>query len=78
MAKNKALADLGDTDLRERLGDAKEERCSLRYRLVRGRLETDAVLVQVKKEVARVLTGLRAREIDAAAALESAGGGVAD
>ena len=78
MAKNKSLADLGDTDLRERLGDAKEELFNLRFQLVTGQLENHARMSRVKKEVARVLTELRAGEIDAAEALEAAGEEVAD
>ena len=78
MAKNKSLADLGDTDLRERLGDAKEELFNLRFQLVTGQLENHARMGRVKKEVARVLTERRAREIDAAEALEAAGEEVAD
>jgi len=58
MAKNKSLADLGDTDLRERLGDAKEELFNLRFQLVTGQLENHARMGRVKKEVARVLTEL--------------------
>ena len=68
MAKNKSLADLGDTDLIERLSDSKEELFNLRFQLVTGQLENHARVRQVKKEVARVLTELRAREIDAEAA----------
>ncbi len=77
MARNKMLTDLGDTDLLERLGDAKEELFNLRFQLVTGQLENSARLGQVKKEVARVMTELRAREIDAAEA-DAAGEEVAD
>jgi large subunit ribosomal protein L29 len=78
MAKNKSLADLGDTDLRELLGDAKEELFNLRFQLVTGQLEDHAQMGRVKKEVARVLTEMRAREIDAAETFEAAGEEVAD
>ena len=67
MAKNQSLADLGDTDLLERLSDAKEELFNLRFQLVTGQLENHARVGRVKKEVARVLTEMRAREIDAEA-----------
>ena len=66
MAKKESLADLGDTDLLERLSDAKEELFNLRFQLVTGQLENHSRLGQVKKEVARLLTELRAREIEAA------------
>ncbi|MBR12240.1 MAG: 50S ribosomal protein L29 [Acidimicrobiaceae bacterium] len=68
MAKNQSLTDLGDTDLLERLSDAKEELFNLRFQLVTGQLDNHARVGQVKKDVARMLTELRAREIDAAAA----------
>ena len=67
MAKKESLADLGDTDLLERLSDAKEELFNLRFQLVTGQLENHARVGRVKKEVARVLTEMRAREIDAEA-----------
>ena len=67
MAKNKSLADLGDTDLIERLSESKEELFNLRFQLVTGQLENHARVREVKREVARVPTELRAREIDAEA-----------
>ena len=65
MARRKALADLGETDLIERLGESKEELFNLRFQLVTGQLENHSRIGRVKKEVARLLTELRAREIDA-------------
>ena len=78
MAKNRSLIDLGDTDLLERFSDAKEELFNLRFQLVTGQLENYARVGLVKKEIARVLTEIRAREIDAADALEAADEEVAD
>jgi large subunit ribosomal protein L29 len=72
------LTDLGDTDLLERFSDAKEELFNLRFQLVTGQLENYARVGLVKKEIARVLTEIRAREIDAADALEAADEEVAD
>ncbi len=68
MAKAKALADLGDTDLLEQLADHKEELFNLRFQFATGQLENSARLKTVKKDIARVLTELRAREIAAAEA----------
>jgi len=70
MAKAKALTDLGDTDLLEQLADHKEELFNLRFQFATGQLENSARMKTVKKEIARVLTELRAREITAAEALE--------
>ena len=78
MAKKQNQNTLGDTHLLERLSDAKEELFNLRFQLVTGQLENFARVGQVKKDVARMLTELRAREIDAAEALEAAGEEVAD
>ena len=69
MAEAKALADLGDTDLLEALADHKEELFNLRFQFATGQLENSARMKQVKKEIARVHTELRAREIAAAEAV---------
>ncbi len=70
MAKAKTLADLGDTDLLEQLADHKEELFNLRFQFATGQLENSARMKTVKKGIARVLTELRAREINAAEVLE--------
>ena len=68
MARAKAVADLGDTDLIERLSEAKEELFNLRFQFATGQLDNPARLTQVRRDIARVLTELRAREIAAAEA----------
>ena len=78
MAKKQTLTSLGDTDLLERLSDAKEELFNLRFQLVTGQLENHTRVREVKKDVARLLTEMRVREIDAAEALEAVGEEVAD
>ena len=72
MARSKALSDLGDTDLMEQLNDAKEQLFNLRFQLAPGQLENHSRLGKVKREVARTLTELRAREIAAAEAMDVA------
>ena len=72
MAKAKALAELGDTDLLEKLSDAKEELFNLRFQLVTGQLDNYSRIKVVKKDVARAMTELRAREIAKAEALAEA------
>tara|TARA_B100000427_G_C15390031_1_gene542903 strand:- start:676 stop:909 length:234 start_codon:yes stop_codon:yes gene_type:complete len=71
MARNKALTDLGDLDLYEQLSDAKEELFNLRFQLLTGQLENHSRLGQVKKEVARIQTELRAREIASAETIDN-------
>ena len=78
MAKKQILTSLGDTDLLERLSDAKEELFNLRFQLVTGQLENHTRVREVKKDVARLLTEMRVREIDAAEALEAVGEEVAN
>ena len=68
MARAKALTDLGDTDLIERLSEAKEELFNLRFQFATGQLDNPARLKKVRRDIARVLTELRAREIAAAEA----------
>ncbi len=75
MAKAKLLADLGDTDLIEKLADAKEELFNLRFQLATGQLDNPARVRQVKKEIARINTEMRAREIADADAMASTASG---
>ena len=72
MAKKTALVESGDTDLFERLADYKEELFNLRFQFATNQLDNSTRLKAVKKDIARVLTELRAREIADAEALEAA------
>ena len=69
MAKN--FNEKSDGDLLEALNDSKEELFYLRFQLVTGQLDNYSRIKEVKKDVARAMTELRAREIAAAEALES-------
>ena len=73
MAKKTTLVELDDTDLFERLADYKEELFNLRFQFATNQLDDSTRLKAVKKDIARVLTELRAREIADAEALEAAG-----
>lgn len=66
MARAKVLTDLTVADLTERLADVKAELFNLRFQLATGQLDNTARIGQAKKEAARVLTELRAREIESA------------
>lgn len=66
MARAKALVDLGEPDLLELLDEASNELFNLRFQYATGRLDNPARIKQVKKDIARLLTELRAREIVAA------------
>ena len=71
MAKSRSITELSDTDLVERLDETKEELFNLRFQHVTGQLDNSARLGQVRRDVARLHTELRAREIAAAEALEA-------
>jgi len=60
------LRELNDTELEHRLGEAKEELFNLRFQNATGQLDNIARIPQVKREVARIETLLREREIAAA------------
>jgi large subunit ribosomal protein L29 len=59
------LRDLGDDELVERLDSNKEELFNLRFQLATGQLDNPMRIKQVRHDVARILTVLRERQIDA-------------
>ena len=65
------LRELNDTELEHRLGEAKEELFNLRFQNATGQLDNIARIPQVRREVARIETLLREREISAAEQLEA-------
>jgi large subunit ribosomal protein L29 len=70
-SKAAELRELNDTELEHRLGEAKEELFNLRFQNATGELDNIARIPQVKREVARIETLLREREIAAAEQLEA-------
>jgi large subunit ribosomal protein L29 len=74
MATRKASAvirDMDDQGLLQALDDAKEELFNLRFQHVTGQLDNYSRIGEMRKQVARLATELRAREIAAAEALEA-------
>jgi large subunit ribosomal protein L29 len=63
MATASDLALLDNDELAGRLGDGRRELFNLRFQLATGQLDNPARIGQVRHEVARILTVLRAREI---------------
>ena len=57
------LSMLDGDELTARLGDSRRELFNLRFQLATGQLDNPARVPQVRREVARMLTVLRAREI---------------
>ncbi len=64
------LRSLGDAELLTRLVETKQELFNLRFQNVTGQLENSSRLPLVRREIARINTVLREREIAAAEALE--------
>jgi large subunit ribosomal protein L29 len=72
MAKTDLVVrDLPDVELLDRLGETKQELFNLRFQHVTGQLDNSARLGQLKKDIARINTELRGREIAAAEAIEA-------
>jgi large subunit ribosomal protein L29 len=63
MASATDLAQLDGDELATRLGDSRRELFNLRFQLATGQLDNPARVGQVRHDVARILTVLRAREI---------------
>jgi large subunit ribosomal protein L29 len=57
------LRELPDDELRQKLAEGKEELFNLRFQIVTGQLDDPRRIKQVKREIARVLTVMREREI---------------
>ena len=68
------LREMDDEELLTKLTEAKQELFNLRFQHVTGQLDNYARLGQMKKEVARINTILRDREIAAAEAMEESSG----
>ena len=61
---------LGDAELLERLSDSRRELFNLRFQMATGQLDNYARLGEVKREIARLSTFVRQREIAAHEAAE--------
>ena len=55
--------ELDDNELKQRLSDAKEELFNLRFQLATGKLTNNRRIGVVKRDIARVYTVLREREL---------------
>jgi large subunit ribosomal protein L29 len=65
MTKASELRELNDAELIQKLAEAQEEHFNLRFQAATGQLDNDARLGQTRREVARLNTLLREREIAA-------------
>ena len=57
------LDELNDVDLETKLREAKEELFNLRFQAATGQLESHGRLRSVKKDIARIYTVVREREL---------------
>jgi large subunit ribosomal protein L29 len=70
-SKGAELRDADETELENRLAEAKQELFNLRFQIVTGQLDNSARLKDVRRDIARILTVLREKEIEAAEAAEA-------
>ena len=63
LSKSKELRDLNSEELIVKLNDFKSELFSLRFQLATGQLENTARIKMVKKDIARVMTVMRERQL---------------
>ena len=61
---------LGDQELVERVSEARRELFNLRFQLATGQLDNSARLSSARRDIARLATFVREREIAAAEAAE--------
>ena len=76
-SKAAEFRDLPDDELLARIDTAKEELFNLRFQLATGQLDNPARMRVVRREVARIATVLREREIEEAS-LAAVGAGPED
>ena len=65
--KASEVRELSTDDLNEKLSEARAELFNLRFQMATSQLDNTARVKTVKKDIARIRTELRAREINAAA-----------
>ncbi|AEF38936.1 MULTISPECIES: 50S ribosomal protein L29 [Hoyosella] len=69
--KASELRELSKEELVERLREAKEELFNLRFQMATGQLDNNRRLGTVRKDIARIYTVLRERELGLAAGPET-------
>ena len=67
------LRDTAEDELETKLAEAKEELFNLRFQLVTGQLDNPMQIKVVRKQVARILTLMRERELEELEAQATAG-----
>lgn len=62
--KTKEIRQMSDSDLQTKLEDLKVELFNLRFQLATGQLENPMTITGVKKDIARIKTVIRERELN--------------
>ena len=57
------LDEMNDVDLETRLRESKEELFNLRFQAATGQLESHGLFLTIKKDIARIYTVVREREL---------------
>jgi large subunit ribosomal protein L29 len=70
-SKSESFRDLDDAALLQALADTKEALFNLRFQNATGQLDNHASIGEARRDVARINTELRIREIAAAEALDT-------
>lgn len=60
------IRDMAPSDLEQKLKDARVELFNLRFQLATGQLDNPGRIKNVKRDIARLHTEMRARELEAA------------
>jgi large subunit ribosomal protein L29 len=63
--KSTEIRDLDEVDLRQKAADARTDLFKLRFQLATGQLDNPQRIKAVKRDIARLHTELRSREIEA-------------
>jgi len=69
--KARELREMSDEELRQELENYRKELFNLRHQKVVGQLDNPAQMRKARREIARILTILRERELQAAKKVES-------
>ena len=61
--KSKEIVEMSDDELKKAMDDAKDELFRLKFQLVTGQLDNPMRIKEVKKNIARVKTVIRQKEL---------------
>jgi large subunit ribosomal protein L29 len=76
-SRTTALRELGDEELVTSLREAKEELFNLRFQVATGQLDNNRRLQTVRRDIARIYTVMRERELGIDRSVTASSGGAA-